>query len=111
MDDKAAEMSAAQARGARDVVMLRRIFAWLLLVALLLQIVLADYVFYRYGASRDWDLPAEALSAWLAAVVVQVVSLVYAIVKYLFSTQALEYARPETAKEKKKRPGPKPDED
>lgn len=103
-DTRDVAVAAAQAAGARDVVKLRRIFAGILLFTLIFQIALADALFYKYGKAKDWEFPTAAISAWLAALVVQVVSLVYAIVRYLFSKEALEYARPEK-KAKATKPG------
>ncbi len=89
-------ISEAQARAAQQIVRLRSRYAAWLLRALLFQVVAADVVFVWYGASAGWrNVPAAAISAWLGAVVVQVVVLVTAIVRFLFSREALVFLAPE----------------
>lgn len=50
----------------------------------MVQIGIADLVFYRYGSANGWEIPVSAIQAWLAAVVVQVISVVLVITRYLF---------------------------
>lgn len=86
----------AQARAARQVVTLRARYAGWLLRTLLAQIFIADAIFFIYGSSAGWgNVPAGAIGAWLAAVVVQVVALVMAITKFLFSKEALVFLPPD----------------
>ncbi len=67
---------------------LRRVFGYLLLCVLVLQIATADVVFAIYAAKNDWRIDGATMQVWLGAVVVQVVGLVWVVVKYLFSPDA-----------------------
>ena len=63
---------------------LRRLVAnWALGLALA-QIVVADVGFFIYGFTNHWHVPAAAIDAWLAATVVEVISVVLVITRYLF---------------------------
>jgi hypothetical protein len=56
-------------------------FKWLLLI----QIGVADGVFVLYAwLGKSWDVPAAAISAWLGAVVIQVIGIVLVITRGLF---------------------------
>lgn len=49
------------------------------------QVIIADVAFYLYAwLGRDWDVPPEAIGAWLTATVVQVVAVLLVITRYLF---------------------------
>jgi hypothetical protein len=63
---------------------LRRGWAIGAVIVMLIQIAVADAVFVWYGDTNGWDIPAVAISAWLTATVVQVVSVVIVITNYLF---------------------------
>ncbi len=67
-----------------DVVGFRRLFARTILVVMFLQIAAANTAFYLYGFAYDWQIPVAAINGWLAATVVQVVSVVLVITRYLF---------------------------
>lgn len=54
------------------------------LLAMGVQIAVADAVFFVYGHANEWDIPVSAIHAWLGATVVQVVSVVLVITRYLF---------------------------
>lgn len=54
------------------------------LVLLAVQIAVADKAFFNYGHAYAWKIPVAAISAWLAAIVIQVVGVVLVIAKYLF---------------------------
>jgi hypothetical protein len=54
------------------------------LIAMIVQIGLADAGFYLYGDGNHWRIPAMAIEGWLAATVIQVVSVVLVITRYLF---------------------------
>jgi hypothetical protein len=63
---------------------LRRVVGYGALTLMALQIATADVAFYLYGASNSWDIPVAAINGWLAATVIQVVSIVLVITRYLF---------------------------
>ena len=48
------------------------------------QIVVADKAFFDYGHAYAWRIPVTAISAWLGAIVIQIVGVVLVITKYLF---------------------------
>ncbi|HVE68785.1 MAG TPA: hypothetical protein VNB64_09420 [Solirubrobacteraceae bacterium] len=54
------------------------------LLVMLLQILVANAIFAWYGDTNGWDVSPAAISAWLTATVVQVVSVVLVITNYLF---------------------------
>ena len=60
---------------------LRRRIANGALCVMLLQILVANAIFAWYGDTNGWDVSPAAISAWLAATVVQVVLV---ITNYLF---------------------------
>jgi hypothetical protein len=51
---------------------------------MLTQIVAANATFAWYGDTNGWDISPAAISAWMGATVVQVVSVVLVITNYLF---------------------------
>lgn len=52
--------------------------------ALVTQIVVGNVVFIIYAGNNGWDVPAAAISAWLAACVIQVAVIVRTITSYIF---------------------------
>lgn len=84
-----------QVRAGSQVIRFRGLYAGLLLATLLVQIIAADLVFVIYGYANGWQIPAGAMQAWLAAVVVQIVTLVLAVTRYLFSPEAVPAASQE----------------
>jgi hypothetical protein len=54
------------------------------LIAVVVQVVLADVAFFVYGFENDWKIPAAAITAWLAAIVIQVIGVVLVIAKDIF---------------------------
>jgi Na+/glutamate symporter len=66
---------------------LRRGWAIGAVIVMLIQIAVADAIFVWYGDTNAWDIPTVAISIWLSATVVQVVSVVLVITHYLFSTE------------------------
>jgi hypothetical protein len=61
-----------------------KVFRW----AMLAQIALADGIFIMYaGRGRHWDVGAAVIDVWLAATVIQVVSIVAIITTSLFPTR------------------------
>lgn len=56
-----------------------------LFVVMAFQLWLADMIFVVYAwVGKDWDVDPGVMQAWLAATVIQVVGLVYAITRSLF---------------------------
>jgi hypothetical protein len=51
------------------------------------QVGIADLAFLIYGFGNDWHIPGSTISAWLAAVVVQVIAVALVIVKSLFPSK------------------------
>lgn len=51
------------------------------------QVGIADMAFLIYGFGNDWHIPGSAMSAWLAAAVIQVIAVALVIVKSLFSPE------------------------
>ena len=78
------ERRRAELQRTHDDLTLRRRVANGSLLAMGAQIVVADAVFGIYGFDNGWDIPAAAIEAWLAATVVQVISVVLVITRYLF---------------------------
>jgi uncharacterized membrane protein YkvI len=54
------------------------------LILMVVQVLIADTAFYFYGFFNDWDIPTAAITGWLAATVIQVVSVVLVITRSLF---------------------------
>ncbi len=54
------------------------------LIAVVIQVALADVAFFLYGFSNAWKIPAAAISAWLAAIVIQVIGVVMVVAKDIF---------------------------
>ena len=67
---------------------LRLVYAGVLLLVMLAQIAAADWVFYLYGRANSWMIPPEAIQAWLAATVIEVIGVVVVITRFLFSKDA-----------------------
>ncbi len=67
---------------------LRRVFGYILLCALVLQIAVVDIVFVIYVVKNDWHIEGTTMQVWLGAAVVQVIGLAGVVVKYLFSADA-----------------------
>jgi hypothetical protein len=82
------EQAEAKAGQAGDDRSLRRSFAIWTATAVGIQIVVANIVFVVYGAANAWVLPSGAVSAWLGATIVQVVSVAVVIVRGLFGSSA-----------------------
>ena len=51
------------------------------------QIVAADVVFVAYGWTNGWDIPVTAIQAWLAATVIEVVTVVLVVTKSMFPSK------------------------
>jgi hypothetical protein len=48
------------------------------------QVVIADIAFLTYGFWNGWEIPGSTISAWLGAVVVQVIAVGLVIARSLF---------------------------
>lgn len=74
---------AAKAAGQTHI--LRYVYAGVLLGFLVAQVTVANVVFFLYAAwGVNWDIPPVVMSGWLAATVVEVIGVVYAITRSLF---------------------------
>lgn len=62
----------------------RRYVANVALGVMLAQIIAANGTFIWYGDSNGWEISPAAISAWMGATVIQVVSVVLVIINYLF---------------------------
>lgn len=65
-------------------VKLAKLIGYGALIAVTVQVVLADIAFFVYGFENGWKIPAEAISAWLAAIVIQVIGVVLVVAKDIF---------------------------
>lgn len=63
---------------------LKRRYANAALIGCAVQVGLADLGFAIYATALGWKLPTAAISAWLAATVVQVVAITLAVTRGLF---------------------------
>jgi hypothetical protein len=54
------------------------------LVVMALQVMASNAIFVWYGDTNGWEISSTAISAWMGTTVVEVVSVVLVIVKYLF---------------------------
>jgi len=52
--------------------------------AISVQVVIADAAFFTYGFWNHWNIPGSTISAWLGAVVVQVIAVGLVIARSLF---------------------------
>jgi hypothetical protein len=68
----------------RISVKLAKLIGYGALIAVVFQVLLADAAFFIYGFSNGWKIPAGAISAWLAAIVIQVVGVVMVVAKDIF---------------------------
>ena len=63
---------------------LKKMYARWLLVAMSVQIAVADLGFFLYGSENRWAIEPIVMQFWLSAAVVQVIGIVYVIARYLF---------------------------
>ncbi|PJE02354.1 MAG: hypothetical protein CK428_29915 [Mycobacterium sp.] len=59
-------------------------YAFVLLLAMIVQVGVADYFFWRYLQAYEFKAPEQTMSVWIGAAVVQLIGLVVIITKYLF---------------------------
>ena len=83
---QARELDEFQAR--RAEIKLRSRFGYVLLGLLVGQVAIADVVFVVFGSVNGWRIDGTTMQVWLGAAVVQVIGLVFVVVKYLFSAEA-----------------------
>lgn len=72
----------------RQDILLKRTFAVVGLVLLVVELGLATLVFWRYGDALRWQIPDAVISAYLGATVVQVVGIVLVMTRSLFRSDA-----------------------
>lgn len=68
----------------KDDLLLRKIVARGALLIMAAQIAVANWVFIRYAQANEWNPDVTAIHAWLAATVIEVISVVLVITRYLF---------------------------
>jgi hypothetical protein len=75
------EIEAEQADNDREM---RKGIAERVFNAIKWQVVIADVAFLTYGFWNGWEIPGSTISAWLGAVVVQVIAVGLVIARSLF---------------------------
>ncbi len=90
LDEHAAELRALENLKARNLLAYGKFYAYGAIGMMFLGILIADYVFYRYGqehvvGNHDWQIPVGAIQVWLGATVVQVIGVVLVIARALFT--------------------------
>jgi hypothetical protein len=75
------EIEAAQADNDRQM---RKDIAERVFKAISIQVIIADVAFVVYGFWNGWEIPGSTVSAWLGAVVVQVIAVGLVIARSLF---------------------------
>jgi hypothetical protein len=78
---KKLEIEAEQADNDRQM---RKDIAERVFAAIKWQVAIADLAFLTYGFWNGWEIPGSTVSAWLGAVVVQVIAVGLVIVRSLF---------------------------
>ena len=78
---KKLEIEAEQADNDRQM---RKDIAERVFNAISVQVLIADIAFLVYGFWNGWDIPGSTISAWLGAVVVQVIAVGLVIARSLF---------------------------
>jgi hypothetical protein len=78
---KKLEIEAAQADNDREM---RKDIAARVFKAISVQVIIADVAFLIYGFWNGWEIPGSTISAWLGAVVVQVIAVGLVIARSLF---------------------------
>ncbi len=71
----------------KDDLLLRKIVARGALSIMVIQVAVADGVFIKYAQANQWNLDVTAIHAWLAATVIEVISVVLVITRYLFPSE------------------------
>lgn len=70
---------------------LKRIYAVSLLIALGIQLLIADGVFVAYvWAGENWRVSPDVVNVWMGAAVVQVIGVVIVVTRYLFPRRDLQ---------------------
>ncbi|MCV7377935.1 hypothetical protein BST11_20985 [Mycobacterium alsense] len=77
-------MAAHSLKVERSNLNFRRVYAAVLLVAMVIQVGIADWFFYLYLRAYEFRAPEQSMSVWIGAAVVQLIGLVVIITKYLF---------------------------
>ncbi|MFT9527251.1 hypothetical protein ACM0AU_22385 [Mycobacteroides abscessus subsp. abscessus] len=77
-------MAAHSLKVERSNLNFRRVYAFVLLLAMVIQVGIADWFFYLYLRAYEFRAPEQSMSVWIGAAVVQLIGLVVIITKYLF---------------------------
>jgi hypothetical protein len=93
LEEHEAEQRELENIKARNRLAYGKVYAYGAIGMMFLGILIADYVFYRYGEEHvvnkhDWQIPVGAIQVWLGATVVQVVGVVLVVARSLFSDEA-----------------------
>jgi hypothetical protein len=83
---KKLEIEAKQADDDREM---RKDIAERVFKAISVQVVIADLAFLVYGFWNGWGIPGSTISAWLGAVVIQVIAVGLVIARSLFPSEKL----------------------
>src|SRR5947209_7470600 len=84
LQEAAVQERETQAKQADDDRTMRKEIAERVFKAISIQVVIADVAFLIYGFWNGWDIPGSTISAWLGAVVVQVIAVGLVIARSLF---------------------------
>jgi hypothetical protein len=84
---KKLEIEAKQADDDRNM---RKEIAERVFKAISVQVIIADVAFLVYGFWNGWEIPGSTVSAWLGAIVVQVIAVGLVIARSLFPSEKKE---------------------
>jgi hypothetical protein len=90
-----------EALAARDYeqdIGLKKVYGWVLLGLMGVQLAIADVVFVLYAKNGvAWKIPPQVIDIWLGATFVEVVGVVYVVTRYLFPPRD-EFGRPQPSR-------------
>ena len=83
--DVAASTEDLERQDRRQDIGMKRVYGYVLLTAMLLQVFVADAVFVKYAATgADWELSPTVVNVWLVAALAEVVAIVAVVTRSLF---------------------------
>lgn len=83
------QMKASTLKERRDHIKLRSRLGNSILGLMAFQLVVADVGFFLYGFGNDWKIPTAAITAWLAALVIEIIAVVRIVARFLFPSSGL----------------------
>jgi hypothetical protein len=88
-----AEQRSLANQKAKNLLAYGKVYAYGAMIAMGVQILIADVAFYWYGYEHvtggyRWQIPAGAIQVWLGATVVQVIGIVLVIARSLFPSDS-----------------------